>query len=93
MRRKPIPQRWLKRGLVSCGLGYWEMGARRKVVDHWKEGARRGEVSDLCPACGLAGVLTFDFKKFGQHRMVECPTCGAIYVDGQKAADVTVQEA
>lgn len=54
----------------------------------WTEGARRGDPLDLCPKCGLAGVLTYDFKKLGKHRMVDCPTCRAIYVDGEKAADV-----
>jgi uncharacterized Zn finger protein len=42
----------------------------------------------MCPTCGLAGVLTYDFSKFGRHRMVECPTCGVIYVDGKRAAVV-----
>ena len=54
----------------------------------WHEGARRGDPTDLCPNCGLAGVLTYDFKKFGRHTVVECPTCRAIFVDGQRAADV-----
>ena len=54
----------------------------------WREGARRGDPADLCPTCGLAGVLTYDFSKFGKHRMVECPTCGVIYVDGKRAAVV-----
>jgi hypothetical protein len=54
----------------------------------YREGARRGEATDLCPQCGLAGVLTWDFKKFGKHTLKECPTCQVIFVDGQKAASV-----
>jgi Zn-finger nucleic acid-binding protein len=52
----------------------------------FREGARYGYPTDLCPKCGLAGVLTFNFRKFGKHTMHHCPTCSAIYVDGQLAA-------
>ena len=55
---------------------------------NWREGARLNDPADACPACEFTLVLAFDFRKFGQHRMVYCPACKAIFVDGQRAADV-----
>lgn len=57
-------------------------------MNKWKEGARRGQPGDECPNCHKAGVLVWDFKKFGQHTLVLCSNCNAIYVDGQLAAKV-----
>jgi Zn-finger nucleic acid-binding protein len=59
-------------------------------MTEWEEGARQGSKLDLCPKCGLEGVLSYDFKKLGKHSFRFCPTCRAIFVDGQKAADVVV---
>ena len=55
-------------------------------MTEWKEGARQNHSDDHCPSCKLPGVLTWDFRKFGQHTMVVCPQCNCIYVDGKYAA-------
>lgn len=62
-------------------------------MTNWKEGARQGRPEDRCPTCGLERVLVWDFKKFGKHTLVVCPTCLTIFVDGQKSAAIEVSEA
>lgn len=58
------------------------------MANDWREGARRGDPADSCPFCGKPGVLTWGFKKMGKHTLQECPACKAIFVDGQRAAEV-----
>jgi translation elongation factor P/translation initiation factor 5A len=62
-------------------------------MNEFREGARIHDKNDSCPKCGLAGVLTMDFNKFGKHKVHVCLTCRAVYENGKKQSDVTVGEA
>ena len=52
----------------------------------WSEGARRDDPADRCPGCGQPATVTWDFRKFGRHRLTLCLPCGRITVDGAPAA-------
>ncbi len=57
-------------------------------MNEWREGARTGDPNDSCPKCGLVGILTMDFQKFGKRKVRVCTTCKAVFSDDKKAADI-----
>jgi hypothetical protein len=61
-------------------------------VNEFREGTRIHDPNDSCPKCGLVGVLTMDFKKFGSHKVQTCLTCRKVYENGKAVSDVTVGE-
>jgi hypothetical protein len=58
-------------------------------MNEWREGARQGDSNDSCPGCGLVGVLTMDFSKFGKRKVRICPTCQAVFEGEKKVSSIT----
>lgn len=57
----------------------------------FKTGAWVGKVE--CPSCRGKSHFAFFFKKFGEHRLVACTVCCAVFVDGDRAETIETIDA
>ena len=52
-------------------------------TDTWRQGARSGDLGDVCPNCGTPGcVFASDFKLMGKHSVRACTHCHGVYDNG-----------
>ena len=59
-------------------------------MDEWREGARSGDMNDVCPICHAPGcIFASDFRKFGRQSVRVCAVCCTVSNKG-KAEGVLV---